>query len=91
MNKKWGKPRQTASGQRQAVACSGLAGRGQAGSLCKKLTTIFFAQLFPYRSLAFLGHRKTVFLCLVLLCVRVRVRAKETEKGREREREREGG
>ena len=68
----------------------GSAGRRQSGGLlCKKLTTIFFAQLFPYRSLAFLGHRKTVFLCLVLLCVRVRVRAKETEKGRERERERE--
>ena len=70
----------------------GSAGRRQSGGLlCKKLTTIFFAQLFPYRSLAFLGHRKTVFLCLVLLCVRVRVRAKETEKGRERERERERG
>ena len=69
MNKKWGKPRQTASGQRQAVACSGLAGRGQAGSLCKKLSSVFFAQLFPYRSLAFLGQRDCFSLFNACPCV----------------------
>ena len=67
----------------------GSAGRRQSGGLlCKKLTTIFFAQLFPYRSLAFLGHRKTVFLCLVLFCVRVRACERDWERKGERERER---